>query len=143
MDNSRNRKQNIGFILIVIYCCVICVLLFCFVPKTLAFFINLVFNTGILIIAILVALGGLNFALAVPIMKLSKKYLYAPNKPFALMCGLIVGLPMTIILIYYSFIINYYHLDGFSAGMIVVSGGIMPFLAIFYAVADPKNFVKG
>jgi len=143
MDNNRNKKQSIGLILIVIYCCVISTLLFLFIPEMLAYFFKLVHYIGILIILVLAALAFLIFVLTLPVMKLSKTYLHTPNKAFAIICGLIVGLPMTIILTYYSFGINYYSLDGFTELMIVVSGGILPFIAIFYTITDPKNFVKG
>lgn len=138
MNNSEKTSSATGSVLVLLYCCVLSVLLALVMPQVLKYMLAQFAQAGIMALLVLIALGLLVLALSWPVTRLSKRYLKPPQKGFAVVCGLITGLPATIVHLYYGFIMGSY-LDGFTAGMAVVFGGLLPIITTYLAVAEPKK----
>ena len=137
MTEKRRKNPILGALLMIPYSCVMGAALFLFIPSATVWAEKELQGTGPLVILVLIALGLIAVLVCWPLGFLSKSFLERANKPMAIVCGLIVGLPVTI-----GLIINAaqgLYSGGFTMGMFVLVGGVFPLLFAFWSVDDPKG----
>ena len=138
MIKSNKKNLVIGALLMIPYSCAIGAILYFLIPSTTVWVENSLQNTGPLIVLVIIALLLIAFLVSLPLMLLSKSFLECPNKPLAVVCGLIVGLPVTIGLIIN--VVQELYSGPFTMGCIVMFGGIAPIFFAYYVVANPSEF---
>ena len=137
MNEKRKKNLNLGVLLMILYSCVIGAVLCIFIPDATIWAEHMMQNSGPLIIFAIIALFLIAFLVCWPLTFLSKMFLKSPNKPLAITCGLITGLPVTTGLIVNA--AQELYSGGFTMGCYVLAGGLFPILLAYQCVVNPKN----
>ena len=137
MNEKLNKNPNWGVLLMILYSCVIGAVLYIFIPDATLWAELMMQDSGPLIIIPMIALFLIAFLICWPLTFLSKVFLRIPNRPLAIACGLITGLPVTTGLIINAAQELYY--GGFTMCCYVLAGGLFPILLAYQCVVNPKK----